>query len=127
MNIIYKEGKSHTNFDGLSRWSLDNFKSNPDYEPELASKIPIHFMDIERKRNFKFSEWDPEFGTSECDKTEPEEKATPILEISSSELNNEFFSSVSKLYAKHKNCSIMLQILKEKYRILELGGLVEGL
>ncbi|MBW0489170.1 hypothetical protein O181_028885 [Austropuccinia psidii MF-1] len=29
MSIIYKEGKSHTNEDGLSRWPLDNVKSNP--------------------------------------------------------------------------------------------------
>ncbi|MBW0460374.1 hypothetical protein O181_000089 [Austropuccinia psidii MF-1] len=28
MTIIYKEGKSHTNADGLSRWPLDNVKSN---------------------------------------------------------------------------------------------------
>ncbi|MBW0482110.1 hypothetical protein O181_021825 [Austropuccinia psidii MF-1] len=33
MNIIYKEGKSHTNADGLSRWPLDNVKSNTAYEP----------------------------------------------------------------------------------------------
>ncbi|MBW0549450.1 hypothetical protein O181_089165 [Austropuccinia psidii MF-1] len=31
MTIIYKEGKSHTNADGLSKWPLDNFKSNPAY------------------------------------------------------------------------------------------------
>ncbi|MBW0514039.1 hypothetical protein O181_053754 [Austropuccinia psidii MF-1] len=29
MTIIYKEGKSHTNAGGLSRWPLDNVKSNP--------------------------------------------------------------------------------------------------
>ncbi|MBW0540024.1 hypothetical protein O181_079739 [Austropuccinia psidii MF-1] len=28
MNIIYKEGKSHNNADGLSRWPLDNVKGN---------------------------------------------------------------------------------------------------
>ncbi|MBW0491009.1 hypothetical protein O181_030724 [Austropuccinia psidii MF-1] len=33
MNIIYKEGKIHTNADGLSIWPLQNFKSNPAYEP----------------------------------------------------------------------------------------------
>ncbi|MBW0545375.1 hypothetical protein O181_085090, partial [Austropuccinia psidii MF-1] len=31
MTIIYKEVKSHTNADGLSRWPLDNVKSNPAY------------------------------------------------------------------------------------------------
>ncbi|MBW0578941.1 hypothetical protein O181_118656 [Austropuccinia psidii MF-1] len=35
MTIIYKEGKSHTNADGLSRWPLDNVKSNPAYDPEV--------------------------------------------------------------------------------------------
>ncbi|MBW0461515.1 hypothetical protein O181_001230 [Austropuccinia psidii MF-1] len=39
MNIIYKECRSHTNADGLSRWPLDNVKSNPAYEPEAAAKI----------------------------------------------------------------------------------------
>ncbi|MBW0468940.1 hypothetical protein O181_008655 [Austropuccinia psidii MF-1] len=29
MTIIYKAGESHTNADGLSRWPLDNFRSNP--------------------------------------------------------------------------------------------------
>ncbi|MBW0498564.1 hypothetical protein O181_038279 [Austropuccinia psidii MF-1] len=42
MAIIYKEGNNHTNADGLRRWPLDNVKSNPDYEPEVAAKIPIH-------------------------------------------------------------------------------------
>ncbi|MBW0569258.1 hypothetical protein O181_108973 [Austropuccinia psidii MF-1] len=44
MTIIYKEGKSHTNADGLRRWPLDNVKRNPAYDPEVAAKIPIHFM-----------------------------------------------------------------------------------
>ncbi|MBW0530471.1 hypothetical protein O181_070186 [Austropuccinia psidii MF-1] len=43
ITIIYKEGKSHTNEDGLSRWPLDNVRSNPASEPEVAAKIPIHF------------------------------------------------------------------------------------
>ncbi|MBW0577488.1 hypothetical protein O181_117203, partial [Austropuccinia psidii MF-1] len=55
MNIIFKEVKGHTNADGLSRWPLDNIKSNPAYEPEVAAKIPIHFMEINRKKNFRFS------------------------------------------------------------------------
>ncbi|MBW0553064.1 hypothetical protein O181_092779 [Austropuccinia psidii MF-1] len=37
MTIIYKEGKSHTNSDCLSRWPLDNVKSNPAYDPEAAA------------------------------------------------------------------------------------------
>ncbi|MBW0536669.1 hypothetical protein O181_076384 [Austropuccinia psidii MF-1] len=35
MNIIYKEGKSHTNEVGLSRWPLDNVKINLAYDPEV--------------------------------------------------------------------------------------------
>ncbi|MBW0488756.1 hypothetical protein O181_028471 [Austropuccinia psidii MF-1] len=40
MKIIYKEGKSHTNADGLSRWPLDNVKSNPAYDPECNNHSP---------------------------------------------------------------------------------------
>ncbi|MBW0560935.1 hypothetical protein O181_100650 [Austropuccinia psidii MF-1] len=72
MNIIYKEGKSHTNADGLSRWPLDHVKSNPAYEPEVAAKIPIHFMEIERRKNFRFSEWAPESGTLDSGNTDSE-------------------------------------------------------
>ncbi|MBW0495613.1 hypothetical protein O181_035328 [Austropuccinia psidii MF-1] len=42
--IIYNQGKSHTNADGLSRWPLSNVKSNPAYDPEVAAKIPKKFM-----------------------------------------------------------------------------------
>ncbi|MBW0473996.1 hypothetical protein O181_013711 [Austropuccinia psidii MF-1] len=108
--IIYKEGKIPTNADGLSRWSLDNVKSNPAYDIEVAAKIPIHFMKIDRRQNFRFSEWAPESGD-----TDPEGTKTPILGISSSQLQNEFFSAVMKTYAKHKQCGIMLQLLKQKY------------
>ncbi|MBW0563127.1 hypothetical protein O181_102842 [Austropuccinia psidii MF-1] len=63
MTIIYKEGKSNTNEDGLSRWPLDNVNGNPDYDPEAAAKILIHFMEPDRRKNFKFSEWAAESGT----------------------------------------------------------------
>ncbi|MBW0503056.1 hypothetical protein O181_042771 [Austropuccinia psidii MF-1] len=59
MTIIYKEGKGHTNADGLSRLPLDNFKSNPAYDPEVAAKIPIHYIEIYGRKNFIFSEWAP--------------------------------------------------------------------
>ncbi|MBW0467003.1 hypothetical protein O181_006718 [Austropuccinia psidii MF-1] len=98
MTIIYKEVKSHTSADGLTRWPLDNVKRNPAYEPEVAAKIPIHFMEIERRKSSKSSEWEPEFGTSESNNTEPEGTETPILGISSSELHNEFFSALTKTY-----------------------------
>ncbi|MBW0462965.1 hypothetical protein O181_002680 [Austropuccinia psidii MF-1] len=70
MTIIYKEVKSHTNSDGLRRWPLDNVKSNSAYDPEVAAKIPIHFMEIDRKKNFRFSGWAPESGTSESGNTD---------------------------------------------------------
>ncbi|MBW0548148.1 hypothetical protein O181_087863 [Austropuccinia psidii MF-1] len=70
MNIIYKEGKSHTNADGLSMWPLDNVKSNPAYDPEVSAKTPIHFMDIDRKKNFRLSEWGPESGNLDSGNTD---------------------------------------------------------
>ncbi|MBW0544251.1 hypothetical protein O181_083966 [Austropuccinia psidii MF-1] len=83
MSIIYKEGASHTNADWLSRWPLDNFKSNPAYDPEVASKIPIHVMEIDRNKNFRFSEWAPEGGTPDSEDTDTEGTETPILGTSS--------------------------------------------
>ncbi|MBW0514711.1 hypothetical protein O181_054426 [Austropuccinia psidii MF-1] len=120
MTIIYKEEKSHTNADGLSRWPPDNVKSNPAYDPEEATKITIHLMEIDRRKNFKFCEWEPENGTPDSENTETEGTEAPMLGISSSELHNEFFSSVMKTYAKRKQCSILLQLLQQKYRSPEL-------
>ncbi|MBW0509538.1 hypothetical protein O181_049253 [Austropuccinia psidii MF-1] len=82
--------------DGLSRGSLDNVKINPNYDPEVASTIPIHLMETDKRRNFEFSEWAPEFGTSDNDTAEPKGIETPILGINSSELHNEFFRSVTQ-------------------------------
>ncbi|MBW0582843.1 hypothetical protein O181_122558, partial [Austropuccinia psidii MF-1] len=127
MTIIYKEGKSHTNEDGLSRWPLHNFKSNPAYDPGVAAKIPIHFMEIDRKKNFIFSEWAPEGGTLDSQSTDPEGTETPILGISSSELHNKFFSAVLRSYAKHKQCGILIQLLQQKYRSPELESQLEEL
>ncbi|MBW0545825.1 hypothetical protein O181_085540 [Austropuccinia psidii MF-1] len=84
MNIIYKEGKSHTNADGLSRCPLYNVKSNPAYEFEVAAKIPIHFMEIDRRKNLRFSEWAPVSGSLFGGDTGSEGTETPILGISSS-------------------------------------------
>ncbi|MBW0529407.1 hypothetical protein O181_069122 [Austropuccinia psidii MF-1] len=116
MTIIYKEGKRHINADGLSRWPLDNDKSNPAYYPEVAAKIPIHFMGIDRRKNFRFSEWAPGSGNPESGDTDSEGTETPILVISSSKMHNKFFSAVMKTYAKHKQCGILLQLLRQKYR-----------
>ncbi|MBW0576406.1 hypothetical protein O181_116121 [Austropuccinia psidii MF-1] len=70
ITIIYKGGKIHTNADGLSRWPLDNIKSNRTYDAEDSAKTPIHFMEIYRKRNFRFSEWAPESGTLDSGNTD---------------------------------------------------------
>ncbi|MBW0493121.1 hypothetical protein O181_032836 [Austropuccinia psidii MF-1] len=72
ITIIYTEGKRHTNSDGLSRWPWDNVKSNPAYEPEVSVKTPIHFMEIDRKKNFSFSEGAPESGTLNSGNTDLE-------------------------------------------------------
>ncbi|MBW0478241.1 hypothetical protein O181_017956 [Austropuccinia psidii MF-1] len=125
MTIIYNEVKSHTNADGLSRWPLDNVKSNPSYDPEVAAKIPIHFMKVDRRKNFRFSEWAPEIGTPDSGYTDSEGTETPILGIGSSQLHNEFFSAVIKTYAKNKQCGILLKLLQPKYRIPELESQLE--
>ncbi|MBW0478892.1 hypothetical protein O181_018607 [Austropuccinia psidii MF-1] len=70
MTIIYKEGKSHTNAGDLSRWPLDNVKRNPSYEPAVAAKIPIHLMERNRRKNFRFSEWEPKLGTPDSGNTD---------------------------------------------------------
>ncbi|MBW0487372.1 hypothetical protein O181_027087 [Austropuccinia psidii MF-1] len=54
MTIIYKEGKSHTNADGLSRWSLDNVKSNAAFDLEVEAKIPIHFIKVDMRKTSDF-------------------------------------------------------------------------
>ncbi|MBW0524879.1 hypothetical protein O181_064594 [Austropuccinia psidii MF-1] len=120
MTILYNKGKSHTNADGLSRWPLDNVKSNPAYDPEVAAKIPIHFMEIDRRRNFRFSEWAQGSGTLDSMNTDSGGTETHILGIRSSELHNELFSAVLRSYTKHKQCGILLQLLQQKYRSPEL-------
>ncbi|MBW0579069.1 hypothetical protein O181_118784 [Austropuccinia psidii MF-1] len=46
-------------------------------------------MEIDRRNNFRFSEWASEGGTPDNGDTDSEGKITPILEISSSQLHNE--------------------------------------
>ncbi|MBW0532484.1 hypothetical protein O181_072199 [Austropuccinia psidii MF-1] len=65
------------------------------------------------------------FGGSASGNTEPEGTEALILGISSSELHDESFSSVTKTYAKHKHCSIMLQLLQQKHRSPELESQLE--
>ncbi|MBW0489784.1 hypothetical protein O181_029499 [Austropuccinia psidii MF-1] len=116
MTIIYKGGKSHTNADGLRRQPLDNVKVNQAYDPELAAKIPIHFMEIDRRKNFRFSEWASRIGSPDSGNTDSEGREALILGKSSSELHDELFSAVLKTYFKVKQCSILLQLLQPKYR-----------
>ncbi|MBW0473082.1 hypothetical protein O181_012797 [Austropuccinia psidii MF-1] len=83
----------------------------------------IHKED--RKKNFRFSEWEPGSGTLDSGNTDSEGKETPILAISSSELHNTFFSAVLKSYAKHKQYGILLQLLQQTYRSPELESQLE--
>ncbi|MBW0532841.1 hypothetical protein O181_072556 [Austropuccinia psidii MF-1] len=82
-------------------------------------------MELDRRIGFKFSAWAPEFGTQDSNKTKPEGTETSILGIGSSELHNKSFSSVTKLYSKHKESSIMLQLLQQNYRSTELESKLE--
>ncbi|MBW0535899.1 hypothetical protein O181_075614 [Austropuccinia psidii MF-1] len=120
-----KEGKIDPNGDGLRGWPLDNVKSNPAYSLEVEAKIPIHFMEIDWRKNFKFSEWAPESGTIDSENTDSEGTETPILGIRLSDRNNEFFNAVIKAYAKHKQCGMLFQLLQEKYRSPELESWLE--
>ncbi|MBW0469846.1 hypothetical protein O181_009561 [Austropuccinia psidii MF-1] len=102
-----------------------NFKSNPAYDPEVGAKIAIHFMEIDRKKNFRFSEWAPEGGTPDSGNTNSEGTETPIQGISSSELHTEFFTSLMKTYSKQKQCGILYQLLQQKYQSPELESQLE--
>ncbi|MBW0466929.1 hypothetical protein O181_006644 [Austropuccinia psidii MF-1] len=77
-------------------------------------------MEIDGRKNFKFSEWPPGSGTADNNQSEAEETETLILRISSSGIHNEFLNSVIKMYSKQKQCSIVLQLLQQKNRIPEL-------
>ncbi|MBW0564380.1 hypothetical protein O181_104095 [Austropuccinia psidii MF-1] len=82
-------------------------------------------MEIDRRKNFRLSEWAPGSGTLDSGNTDSEGTETPILGISSSELHNEFFSVLLKSYAKHKQCGILLQLLQQKYRSPQLESQLE--
>ncbi|MBW0472452.1 hypothetical protein O181_012167 [Austropuccinia psidii MF-1] len=82
-------------------------------------------MEINRKKNFRFSEWEPESDTADIGNTSSEGTKTPILGIGFSELQNECLSEVLKSYAKHKQCSILLQLLQQRYWRPELESQLE--
>ncbi|MBW0526625.1 hypothetical protein O181_066340 [Austropuccinia psidii MF-1] len=83
-------------------------------------------MEIDRRKNFRFSEWAPGSGTPDSGDADSEGTETSILGISSSELHNEFLSAVIKTYAKHKQCVILLQLLQQKYRSQDLESQLKG-
>ncbi|MBW0507715.1 hypothetical protein O181_047430 [Austropuccinia psidii MF-1] len=128
MTIKYKEFKRHTNADGLSRWPLDNVKSNPTYDPEVAAKIPIHFMEIDRKKNFRFSEWAPESGTLDSGNTYSEGTETPILspELESqledpwlrAYKDNKFFLIDGLLYHREKHTSALTVVDRDHISLI---------
>ncbi|MBW0550053.1 hypothetical protein O181_089768 [Austropuccinia psidii MF-1] len=82
-------------------------------------------MEIDRRKNFRFSEWAPGSGTPDSENTDSEGTETRILEISSSGPHNKFFSAVLKSYAKHKQCGTLIQLLQQKYRSPELESQLE--
>ncbi|MBW0563515.1 hypothetical protein O181_103230 [Austropuccinia psidii MF-1] len=82
-------------------------------------------MEIDRKKNFRFSEWAPERGTPDSRKTNSEGTETPILGIGSSELHTKSFNAVIKRCEKHKQCGILLQLFQQKYRGPEMESQLE--
>ncbi|MBW0555777.1 hypothetical protein O181_095492 [Austropuccinia psidii MF-1] len=82
-------------------------------------------MEIDRKKNFRFSEWAPESATPDSGYTNSEGTETPIPGISSSEFHTELFNAVMKTYAKHKQCGILLKLLQQKYRSPKLEPQLE--
>ncbi|MBW0492257.1 hypothetical protein O181_031972, partial [Austropuccinia psidii MF-1] len=54
-------------------------------------------MEIDRKKNSRFSEWAPQSGTPDCGNTNSEGTETSILGMSSSGLHNDFFNAVMKI------------------------------
>ncbi|MBW0477494.1 hypothetical protein O181_017209 [Austropuccinia psidii MF-1] len=87
--------------------------------------MPIHLMEIDRRKNFRFSEWAPESDTPNSRDTESEGTETSMLGISSSELHNKFLNAVMNTYVKHKQWGIFLQLLQQKYRSPELESQLE--
>ncbi|MBW0487814.1 hypothetical protein O181_027529 [Austropuccinia psidii MF-1] len=95
------------------------------YDPEVAAKMPIHFMEIDRRKNFRFSEWAQGKGTLDSGDNDSEGTEAPILGISCPQLHNKFFSAVMKTYAKHKQSGILLQLLQQRYRSPEMESQLE--
>ncbi|MBW0485405.1 hypothetical protein O181_025120 [Austropuccinia psidii MF-1] len=82
-------------------------------------------MEVDRRKNFRFSDWAPKSGTRDSEETESEGTENPISGIGSSKLNNELFTAVMKTSAKHKKCGVLLQLVQNEYRSLELESQLE--
>ncbi|MBW0493536.1 hypothetical protein O181_033251 [Austropuccinia psidii MF-1] len=82
-------------------------------------------MEIDRKKNFRFSEWAPESGTPDSGNTSSEGTETPILGIGSSEMHREFLNEAINTYSKNQQCGILLQHLQQKGRSPELESQLE--
>ncbi|MBW0475069.1 hypothetical protein O181_014784 [Austropuccinia psidii MF-1] len=94
MTTGYKEGKGHTNEDGLSRWPLNNDQAISAYYLEKRAKIPIQYMEIDRKRNFELSIWALYNDPTNPEQSFEEYEEVAILGIRSSNLNTEFLKLV---------------------------------
>ncbi|MBW0540029.1 hypothetical protein O181_079744 [Austropuccinia psidii MF-1] len=88
-------------------------------------------MEIDRRKNFRFSEWAPESGTPNSGDTDSEGTEAPILGISSSDLHNEFFNAVMKTCQTqklwHTVATPSTNIQEPRTGIPVRGTLVEGL
>ncbi|MBW0565295.1 hypothetical protein O181_105010 [Austropuccinia psidii MF-1] len=123
----------------ILRWqvAIQEYKGNMTiiykeaYDPEVEAEIPMHFMEINRKKNFRFSEWEPEIGPPDSGNTDSEGTETPILGISSSELHTEFWCSNEDICQKQTVSYIVTtpstKIQEPRTEIPVGGTLVEGL
>ncbi|MBW0542817.1 hypothetical protein O181_082532 [Austropuccinia psidii MF-1] len=71
--------QSHINADG--HWIMSRATQRM-YDPGVEAKIPIHFFEIDRKKNFRFSGWAPEGGTPDSEDAESEGAGAHTLGIS---------------------------------------------
>ncbi|MBW0481775.1 hypothetical protein O181_021490 [Austropuccinia psidii MF-1] len=88
-------------------------------DPEVATNIPIHFIVIDRKMNFRFSEWAPESGTLDSGSTDSEGTETPILGLEEPWLraykNNKFVLIDGLFYHREKQTSELTVV--DRYHI----------
>ncbi|MBW0483156.1 hypothetical protein O181_022871 [Austropuccinia psidii MF-1] len=125
MTVIYNEVQSNKNEYVLSRWLVDNFKSNLSFGPGVAEEVTTNFMDVYRKKNFRFSKLAPQSGTLVIGDAATEDKEKLILRICSLEIHAGFVNSVHRSYTKHKPFGILTSLLKQEHKIAELESHLE--